>query len=52
MNKKYIVKLTDEERQQLQTLVDQGKAAARKIKRAWILLQADTGPGGPAWPRL
>jgi len=50
MNKKYIVKLTDDERQQLQALVDQGKAAARKIKRAWILLQADSGAGGPGWP--
>ncbi len=43
MNKKYLVKLTDEERQALQTLVSQGKAAARKITRAWILLKADVG---------
>jgi len=43
MNKKYLVKLTDEERQGLQTLVSQGKAAARKITRAWILLKADVG---------
>jgi transposase len=50
MNKKYIVKLTDEERQQLQTLVNHGKTAARKIKRAWILLQADTATGAPCWP--
>lgn len=49
MNKKYIVKLTDEERQQLQSLVNQGKTAARKMKRAWILLQSDMGTSGPCW---
>jgi transposase len=49
MNKKYIVTLSDEERQRLETLVGQGKAAARTIQRAWILLKADTTPPGPAW---
>lgn len=47
MNKKYMVRLTDEERHGLETLVSQGKAAARKISRAWILLKADAA--GPAW---
>ena len=47
MNKKYVVSLTEEERQGLETLVSQGKAAARKISRAWILLKADAA--GPAW---
>jgi transposase len=45
MNKKYLVTLTDQERQQLQTLVSQGRAAARRITRAWILLKADAGAG-------
>jgi transposase len=49
MNKKYIVTLTDEERTRLDTLVSQGKAAARTIQRAWILLKADVGPSGPGW---
>ena len=49
MNKKYIVTLTPEERQQLEALVGRGKAAVRKLKRAWILLKADVSPGGPAW---
>lgn len=49
MNKKYVVKLMDEERQRLETLVRQGKAAARKIQRAWILLKADAGVEGPGW---
>lgn len=48
MHKKYVVKLTEEERQGLETLVSQGKAAARTISRAWILLKADAA-AGPAW---
>ena len=47
--KKYVVRLTSEERAQLQRLVSVGKAAARKILHARILLQADQGPDGPAW---
>jgi hypothetical protein len=49
MNKKYIVTLTPEERQQLEALVGRGKAAVTKLKRAWILLKADVSPEGPAW---
>jgi transposase len=45
-----VVRLEDEERKRLETLVSQGKAAARTIQRAWILLKADVGPGGPGWP--
>jgi transposase len=47
MNKKYIVNLTQEEREQLTALVSKGKAAAYKIKHAHILLLADTN--GQAW---
>ena len=49
MNKKYVVRLTSEERSTLQRLVSVGKAAARKILHGRILLQADQGPGGPGW---
>jgi hypothetical protein len=49
MNKKYVVRLTSEERVKLQRLVSVGKAAARKILHARILLAADQGPDGPAW---
>ena len=49
MNKKYIVKLPPEERQALEALVNRGRVAARKMKRAWILLQADSGPEGSSW---
>ena len=41
--KKYIVKLADAERQQLETLLRGGKHAARKLTRARILLKADDG---------
>ncbi len=41
MNMKYVVRLTDEERQQLQTLVRRGEAHTRKLLYARILLKAD-----------
>ncbi len=47
--KKYKVTLTAEERQQLRDLVHAGKAAAKKLAHARILLKADAAPGGPAW---
>ena len=50
MSKEYVVRLTDEERTGLQRLVSVGKAAARKIVHAHVLLQADEGSNGPGWP--
>ena len=47
--KRYKVTLTDEERQELQALIASGKAAARKLTHARILLKADASCGGPAW---
>jgi hypothetical protein len=47
--KRYKVTLTDTERQDLLTLVSKGKAAAAKLTRARILLQADQSSEGPAW---
>jgi len=49
MKKKYIVTLTEEERQRLREMVSRGKAAARKLMHARILLKADASPGGPTW---
>jgi hypothetical protein len=43
---KYRVSLTAEERTELEQLVSVGKAAARKLTHARILLLADTTPGG------
>jgi transposase len=47
--KKYRVILPNDERQDLTTLVSKGKAAARKITRARILLLADESEAGPSW---
>lgn len=45
MNKKYIVRLTAQEREQLEALVSKGKANARKIIHAHVLLKVDeAGP--------
>jgi transposase len=41
--KKYIVELSDEERAELQELTSKGKQAARKMRRAQILLKSDEG---------
>ena len=49
MNKKYIVRLTTEERTTLETLVATGKSPARTQTHARILLKADCGPEGPSW---
>jgi hypothetical protein len=49
MKKKYIVTLTEPERQMLQAMLSRGKAAARRLMHARILLKADASPGGPAW---
>jgi transposase len=48
--KKYIVTLTAEERQRLNELVTSGRAAAKRLAHARILLKADAAAGGPAWP--
>lgn len=45
--KKYIVRLTRQERGQLEQLVKVGKAAAYKIRHANMLLMADAD--GPGW---
>jgi hypothetical protein len=48
MNKKYRVRLSGKERKHLEKLVRQGKAHARKLLYARILLKADEG-GPAAW---
>lgn len=45
MYKKYVIRLTDQERRQLKTLVRRGRVHARKLLYARILLKADaSGP--------
>ena len=47
--KKYVIRLSADERQMLSKLACLGKAAARKITRARVLLKADAGACGPGW---
>ncbi|MGX2039838.1 IS630 family transposase [Methylocaldum sp. MU1018] len=47
MAKKYRVTLTDEERGELEGLIGKGKADARKLAHARVLLQVDESAGGP-----
>jgi transposase len=47
--KKYIVRLTTEEQAHLSQMIRSGKAAARMLLHARILLKADSGPEAPAW---
>ena len=44
--KKYIVTLSDEEREQLSALIHSGKHPAQKLLKARILLKADASQGG------
>lgn len=47
MKKKYLVRLSETERQQLTDLVRKGKVAAYRRMHAQILLLVDEGPCGP-----
>jgi transposase len=47
--KKYIVKLTDEERKELKQMIYTGKESARKLQHARILLKADKSGSEPSW---
>src|SRR5215212_8961089 len=49
MHQKYVVILTEAERDQLQELIAAGTASARKLAHARVLLKADKGPDGPGW---
>jgi biotin operon repressor len=47
MQKKYIVRLSKEERNTLREIVKELKGSSQKVRRAQILLKADAD--GPAW---
>lgn len=47
--KKSIVELTVKQRGELSHMISIGKAAARELTHARILLKADQGPQGPGW---
>ncbi len=47
--KTYVVELSSDERERLEALISKGKATAKAILKARILLKADQGPLGPSW---
>lgn len=47
--KKYVVKLSDEEREQLTVMINKGKHPARYLLKARILLKADASDAGEGW---
>ena len=49
-NKRFVVKLDAGERTRLGDLISKGKAAAKTILKARILLKADQGEAGDGWP--
>jgi len=49
MNKKYVVRLTADERVHFERVAHTGKSAAWKILRAQALLKLDQGAEGPGW---
>ena len=49
MSKKYLIKLTPEERTELAEVFRRKGGAAWKVQRAQALLKCDCGPSGTAW---
>ena len=46
---KYVVRLTPEERGELQAMVDEGRCSKSVRQRARVLLKADESEGAPGW---
>jgi hypothetical protein len=47
--KKYVVRLSGEEREQLEALIRKGKSPAQRLVKARILLKADVSEAGEGW---
>jgi hypothetical protein len=47
--KKYVVRLSGEERERLETLIRKGKSPARRVLKARISLKADVSEAGKGW---
>jgi hypothetical protein len=47
--KKYVVRLSGEEREHLEALIRKGKSAAQRLLKARILLKADVSEAGEGW---
>jgi transposase len=50
MAKRYRIKLSRREREELESLTKKNRTGAKKFAHARILLLCDSGPHGPAWP--
>jgi transposase len=49
MATKHRIHLIDDERRALRSRITSGRAAARELTHARVLLKADEAPGAPAW---
>jgi hypothetical protein len=47
--KRYVVRLSAEEREQLESLLRKGKSPAQRLLKARILLKADISEAGDGW---
>ena len=47
--KKYVVKLSEDERNQLNEMIRKGKSSAQRLTKARILLKADVSEAGEGW---
>src|SRR5216110_4087774 len=47
--KKYVVRLSGEERERLETLIRKGNSPAKRLLKARILLKADVSEAGEGW---
>jgi hypothetical protein len=47
--KKYVVRLSADEREQLEALIGKGKSPAQRLLKARILLKADVSEAGDGW---
>ena len=47
--KKYVVRLSTEEREQLDAMIRKGKSSAQRLMKARILLKADVSEDGEGW---
>jgi hypothetical protein len=47
--KKYVVRLSDEERERLEALIRKGRSPAQRLLKARILLKADVSEAGAGW---
>src|SRR6266702_7978847 len=47
--KKYVVRLSSEERERLEALLRKGKSPAQRLLKARILLKADVSEAGAGW---